>query len=103
MVAVNCRPIAIVPLIVGGVVTDGAKCWLSTMGNVWFVTATSEPAMFVPVIHRRIEKPMSATVGVYVASVAPGIGTQLVRSPTGLQRRQEYVNVGTGAPSHVPE
>ena len=44
-------------------------------------------------IQTRIEKPMSPTCWVYVASVAPGICTHVARSPTGLQRRQEYVNV----------
>ena len=58
--------------------------------------------MFVPVIQTRIEKPMSAVVGVYVLSVAPGICTQVARSPTGLQRRHEYVNVIGVEPSPRP-
>src|SRR6476469_5472159 len=61
----------------------------------------SVPCAFVAVSHTRIEKPMSCTVGVYVASVAPGISTQVARSPTGLHRRQEYVNVRGVEPSHT--
>ena len=87
--AVNCRPVVIVPTTVGAVATLGLKCCLSTIGYVWFVIATSEPAMFVPVIHTRIANPMSCTVGVYVLVVTPGISTQVARSPTGLQRRHE--------------
>ena len=34
---------------------------------------------------------MSATVGVYEDAVAPTIGTHVPISPTGLQRRHEYV------------
>ena len=40
--------------------------------------------------------------GTYVAAVAPTIGMQLARSPTGLQRRQEYVNAIGVEPDHVP-
>ncbi len=43
----------------------------------------------MPVIQTRIENPMSSVVGVYVLFVAPGICTQVARSPTALQRRQE--------------
>ena len=67
--------------------TLGAKCGLSTIGNVWFVIAVSEPAKFFPVIQTRSEKPMSATVGVYAVEVAPGIATHDERSPAALQRR----------------
>src|SRR5205823_11048815 len=80
----------------------GLKCALSTTGNVWFVIATSEPITFVPVIHTRIENPMSCTAGVYVLAVAPGIWTHVARSPTGLQRRHEYVKTMGVDPSHVP-
>src|SRR5438105_1883708 len=63
---------------------------------------TSLPAGLAPVTQARIEKPMSATVGMYVAAVAPAIGTHVDRSPNGLHRRHEYVKVGAGDPSHVP-
>src|SRR3954464_11655857 len=46
--------------------------------------------------------PMSAAVGVYVDAVAPGIGTHVSRSPAGLQRRHEYVNVIGSEPSQSP-
>ena len=60
MSAVSWRPIVSVPTIAGAVDDAGEKCCLSTIGNVWFVIATSDPATFVPVIHTRIEEPMSA-------------------------------------------
>ncbi len=89
MFAVSWRPVVRVPAIAGAFATLGLKCGLSTIGKVWFVIARSEPAMFVPVIQTRIENPMSSVVGVYVLFVAPGIWTQVARSPTALQRRQE--------------
>src|SRR4051794_27741954 len=61
-----------------------------------------EPTGFAPEIQTRSEKPMSATVGVYEDDVAPAIGTQLGRSPTGLQRRHEYVNASGVDPDQVP-
>jgi hypothetical protein len=64
MFAVSCRPGSAVPPIVGALATVGAKCSLSMIGKVWFVTSTSVPATFVPVIQTRSERPMSATVGV---------------------------------------
>ena len=63
IVAVSWRPGSATPAIDGALTTDGAKCGLSTIGNVWFVITKSEPPRFVPVIHTRSEKPMSATVG----------------------------------------
>ena len=93
---VSWRPTASVPTIAGAVIVDGAKCCLSTTGNVWFVMPTSVPAGFVAVIHTRSEKPMSAVVAVYELVVAPAIGTHDERSPGGLQRRHEYVNVERG-------
>ena len=59
MSAVSWRPVVSVPAIAGAFATLGLKCCLSTIGKVWFVIATSEPATFVPVIQTRIEKPMS--------------------------------------------
>src|SRR5690242_15058172 len=102
MFAVSWRPATAVPPTAGAVPTDGLKCCLSTTGNVWFVIAVSEPDGFAPVIHTRSEKPMSATAGVYVFAVAPAIATQLAGSPTGLQRRQEYVNAIGVEPVQTP-
>src|SRR4051812_7292396 len=102
MFAVSWRPIPAVPAMSGCVSVLGAKCGLSTIGNVWFVIAVSDPCELVPVIQTRMLKPMSATAGVYVELVAPGIGTHVSRSPTGLQRRQEYVNVIGSEPSQTP-
>ena len=51
--------------------------------------ATSEPAGFEPVIQARMANPMSSVEGAYDDVVAPGISTQLARSPTGLHRRHE--------------
>src|SRR3954452_5379928 len=102
MLAVSCRPSASLPATVGCAAALGLKCCLSTTGYVWFVMPTSEPATFVPVIQTRIEKPLSASVGVYVLVVAPGICTQLAKPRTGLQRRHEYGNVIGGEPSQVP-
>src|SRR3954471_8972497 len=90
------------PAISGWLTTLGAKCCLSTTGYVWFVIAVSEPARFEPVIQTRSEKPMSARVGVYVELVAPTMGTHDSKSPTGLQRRHEYVNAIGVEPSHTP-
>jgi len=53
-----------VPATAGMIDVLGAKCGLSTIGNVWFVITTSEPPTFVPVIQTRIAAPMSATAGV---------------------------------------
>src|SRR3954468_14739913 len=102
MFAVNCRPGSGTPTISGETTALGAKCCLSTTGKVWFVMAVSLPARFEPVIQTRSEKPMSATVGVYVAAVAPMIGTHVPKSPTGLQRRHEYVNAIGVEPSQTP-
>ena len=58
----------------------------------------------MPVIQTRSVKPMSAVVTVYVAGAShPAIGTHDERSPGGLQRRHEYVNMSGVEPSHVPE
>ena len=63
----------------------------------------SEPATFVPVIQTRIEKPMSAVVGVYVLLVAPGICTQRREIADGVAAPPR-VREGRSAvePSHVP-
>ncbi len=102
MLAVSTPATSSVPTISGESELVGAKCGLSTTGNVWLVVPWSEPAGFVPVIQTRRVEPMSATTGMYVAFVAPGIWTQLERSPGGLQRRHEYVYVSGSEPSHVP-
>ena len=81
--AVSTPPTSSVPTINGESEEVGAKCGLSTTGNVWLVIPWSEPAGFVAVIQTRMVWPMSATTGMYVAVVAPGIWTQLVRSPAG--------------------
>ena len=45
---------------------------------------------------------MSATVGVYVRKCRAGnLARSVARSPTGLQRRQEYVNARGVEPSHT--
>src|SRR5690242_2990764 len=102
MFAVSWRFGSATPPIDGVVVTDGEKCGLSMIGNVWFVITKSEPPALVPKIHTRSDRPMSATVGVYVDDVAPMIGMQVGMSPAGLQRRHEYVKTMGVDPSHVP-
>ena len=103
MLADRTPPTSSVPTISGASLDVGAKCGLSTTGNVWFVTAVSVPARFEPTIQTRIAAPMSATTGMYVAAVAPGIWTQLGSVPCGSHRRHEYVNVSGVVPSQVPE
>src|SRR4051812_44588611 len=93
---------AVGPAVAGAGGVLGAEGCFSMTRDGWVVTARSLPFTFVPVIQTRIVLLMSATFGVYVAAVAPGIWTQLARSPGALQRRHEYVNVGAGVPSHVP-
>src|SRR5437016_12444116 len=87
--AISASPTLATPVTGGAVELLGAKCGFGIVGKVWFVIVKSDPALFVAVIHTRNACPMSSAVWMYVDDVAPGIWTQLSKSPRGLQRRHE--------------